>query len=434
MTNMPMQQSQNLKTIKTYSSNRGGEKASYGGYLYNKDKSKGANTYWRCVNRQCKGRLTTIGLLVVKEVAHCHEVNEEIVRMASFHSKIKQTSNSSPATSAAVMSDVLRSASTYELPSLFKKKSVYKNIQNFRKKKYSEINFCNYNDEIPEFLKFTLNGEQFLKSDESIDNERFIILSTRENLAHLGNSKIWMCDGTFFTCPNGFYQLFTIFGSVNDNYYPLVYCLLSSKTTKLYTKVLEKIKSFLTKVNLIYVITDFESAIKTSFESVFSNIHVYFCYFHFCQSLFRKFTILGFKKLYEENGEIRRFFKCITALAFVPENSVIIEYQKVKEIYTNCLNINITQFLEYFEKTYLFSDCFSYLSWNCYKRTIENIPITNNMLEGYHNGLKSVFLTAHPTITKFLYEIRCKQHLIETNILENFTGKIIIKLDKKKKS
>ena len=425
-----MEKETTSNVIEICSSIRGGQKAMYKGYLYNKDRTNSSIIHWRCVMRKCKGRLSSNGLLVINEVAHCHEPNNDAVKSVLFNSNLVKSASLSQSPTAIILSDVLRTTSPYKLPSHFVKKSVYKNIQNCRKKKHSVVNLTGEH-EIPEFLKYTLNGERFLKHDIREGVERFIILTTRENLSHLGNSTIWLCDGTFYTCPNEFYQLFTIFGSVSGKYFPLVYCLLTSKTNSIYTKILKIIKNDLPSCKLEYVISDFEQAIKISFEATFPNTKMYFCYFHFCQSLFKKFIILGFKKIYEENGEIRRFFKCITALAFVPESSVFLEYQKVKEIFSESLNYDIGAFLKYFESTYLYSNSFSYESWSCYERFLLNIPLTNNLLEGYHNGLKSVFLTAHPTITKFLYEMQCKQHIVENDILRVLQGENINIVDKK---
>ena len=48
-------------------------------------------------------------------------------------------------------------------------------------------------------------------------------------------------DGTFFTVPKQFFQLWTIFVSVGRHSLPAIHCLMSSKSQDLYKAVLEKI-------------------------------------------------------------------------------------------------------------------------------------------------------------------------------------------------
>jgi hypothetical protein len=94
---------------------------------------------------------------------------------------------------------------------------------------------------------------------------KVIMLTTRENLAHLGESTIWMCDGTFFVCPREFYQLFTIFGFVKNKPFPLVYCLLPSKKEEVYEFVFSFLKNKLKSLKLMTLLCDFELAIPNSF-------------------------------------------------------------------------------------------------------------------------------------------------------------------------
>ena len=40
--------------------------------------------------------------------------------------------------------------------------------------------------------------------------------------------------------------------------------------------------------------------------------------------------------------------------------------------------------------------------WNHYLDALNNVPRTTNAVEGYHNGLNSLFLASHPTLWKLL--------------------------------
>ncbi|KAJ8306570.1 hypothetical protein KUTeg_017115 [Tegillarca granosa] len=61
----------------------------------------------------------------------------------------------------------------------------------------------------------TCTGERSLMVDNG-DNSRVLIFSTVENLQHLANAYAIFCDGTFYTCPTIFNQLYTIHAMVNS--------------------------------------------------------------------------------------------------------------------------------------------------------------------------------------------------------------------------
>ena len=62
----------------------------------------------------------------------------------------------------------------------------------------------------------TLTGENFLVRDDGDSNKM------QENLLKLSELNTIYMDGTFSTCPSLFHQLFTIYGFVDDQQFPLV--------------------------------------------------------------------------------------------------------------------------------------------------------------------------------------------------------------------
>ncbi|KAG0437617.1 hypothetical protein DMUE_3590, partial [Dictyocoela muelleri] len=66
----------------------------------------------------------------------------------------------------------------------------------------NNIKMINNDNEILDIYRFTLDNNQLLQFDSGYKNEdRIIIFSTNYNLRILFNSKIWLCDGTFFVSP-----------------------------------------------------------------------------------------------------------------------------------------------------------------------------------------------------------------------------------------
>ena len=71
----------------------------------------------------------------------------------------------------------------------------------------SEIN-------IPEQLRRTKTdlNEDFLMTDTGPeDPNRIIVLASRTDVARLASCDVWLCDGTFRSCPELFYQLWVFF-------------------------------------------------------------------------------------------------------------------------------------------------------------------------------------------------------------------------------
>ena len=97
---------------------------------------------------------------------------------------------------------------------------------------------------IPAELKMTLDQKPFLLSDLNIGEKKILIFSTKSNIRRLFSSLYIMWDGTFSVVPHLFYQLWTIHGYVGLNSnrmcVPLVYVLMSGKSTELYSQVFQE--------------------------------------------------------------------------------------------------------------------------------------------------------------------------------------------------
>ena len=162
---------------------------------------------------------------------------------------------------------------------------------------------------IPDKYQKTEVGDKFLLYDNIEDDDsgetedRVIVFGTLRNISLLSKCKTWYLGGTFKTAPNIFTQIFVIMGAVTRPApgvdeepltiaVPLVYSLLSSKTTESYEAVLRAVKDEarrqgVANVTPETVMTDFELAIKNATEVVFSSSSVKCCFFHLGQSLYR---------------------------------------------------------------------------------------------------------------------------------------------------
>lgn len=267
--------------------------------------------------------------------------------------------------------------------------------------------------EIPDRYKNTLVGDNFLMHDSHEDDNRVIVFGSRRNLELLARSPVWFLDGTFKVSPVIFTQVFTILGLVERNAaarddqqqevnqlpVPLVYALLSSKESVQYKTVLRAVANKAREYHIANcqpqkIITDFEMSIITACTTVFPNVPVSCCFFHLCQSIYRRVQSEGLQVAYSdpEDSSLRLYVKKLLALAFVPIADVAAVF--------NLLDTNAPEELEdivdYFGKTYVIGvpargrrrarqPRYPPRLWNQYTAAREGSHRTNNISEGWHN-------------------------------------------------
>lgn len=134
--------------------------------------------------------------------------------------------------------------------------------------------------------RLTTKGDPFLLADDG-DADRILIFSTRDNLTHLGAATTVFADGTFYTCPDLFTQLYTLHAFVDGAIYPLVYALLPGKSQTTYTRFLTLLKQTCqqhgTQLQPTTLFIDFEAAVRNAAYTVFPGINFrkYFFIFYF---------------------------------------------------------------------------------------------------------------------------------------------------------
>ena len=94
-----------------------------------------------------------------------------------------------------------------------------------------------------------------------------------------------------------FYQLYTIFGVVDEQKIPVVYALLKNKTTGIYRRLLQILKQKLRHRNkelaATAIVCDYELGFRNAIETDFPQIRIWGCYFHFSKALLKKIKEYG---------------------------------------------------------------------------------------------------------------------------------------------
>ena len=134
----------------------------------------------------------------------------------------------------------------------------------------------------------TLGNERFLLWNE----DGMVIFASDDHLQHLCASEVMLVDGTFKSCPNLFFQLYTLHGCVMGQIFPLVFCLLPNKQQATYQLMFEKILESVAQRNLVLqptrILMNFEMACINALRRQFPNSSLTGCLFHFDQCVQRK--------------------------------------------------------------------------------------------------------------------------------------------------
>jgi hypothetical protein len=180
--------------------------------------------------------------------------------------------------------------------------------------------------------------------------------------------------------------------------------------------------------------TDFEPALFGAFAEIYEGIRSRGCFFHFGQCLWRKIQQnpdLQKKYTDDKDPDFSLKLRQLMALAFVPEADVIDKFEELMASPFFIENEDLLRpFTDYFEDTWIGRLSrrgrrppeFSLALWNQYLGTLEDLPKTNNSVEGWHNSFSSLLSANHPTIWKFIDALKKEQSLNELKIVQFIAG------------
>ncbi|CAF4434315.1 unnamed protein product [Rotaria socialis] len=233
---------------------------------------------------------------------------------------------------------------------------------------------------IPDGWKVGLNGEPFLLIDEIYGKDRLLMFASDWSVQFLSSCNQWHSDGTFKCRPLLFSQRITC---------------------------------------------DYELATINAFRTVFPSVHVAGCFFHYSQSLWRKVQELGLIRCVnpsnlktstrissDEKKKANDWFLCAIGLALIPQHLVERTWTDDTDESTPHHHSSV-KFNDYLVSTYVDSSSCRYPIhlWNVNDAVVNNLPRTNNHVEGYNSRLGTLFPT-HPHIFRFI-ELLCDEHIFQ---------------------
>ena len=251
-------------------SSRGKNKIAYKGYIYRKDKATQTTISWRCEVKGCKGRLSTT--LEYESDRNCTEKGEhshapEPVKVGEERVKEKvlkaaETTHDPP---RRILQDAVAGLPDELAAKIGSGAKLKRSVSRRRRAmgNYPPPPLSAASIVIPESLRYTFTGDNFILHDSGIsDEDRVIIFGTNESLTWLRDNRHWLADGTFKTAPSVFLQIFTVHALIEENIIPCIYVLLTNKCEESYKVVFNKLKSLEPLLDPISVLIDFEIASK----------------------------------------------------------------------------------------------------------------------------------------------------------------------------
>ena len=92
----------------------------------------------------------------------------------------------------------------------------------------------------------------------------------------------------------------------------------------------------------------------------------------------------------------------------------------------------LAPFINYFEDTWIGrpgrrgrgrnAPMFPQALWNCYDASLDDLPKTNNSVEGWHRGFSHLLGSHHPTVWKFISGLQKEQSLNELRLEQYVAG------------
>ncbi|KAF7995945.1 hypothetical protein HCN44_007052 [Aphidius gifuensis] len=238
---------------------------------------------------------------------------------------------------------------------------------------------------LPDEFTRTWKGDKFLLYDSGGKN-RILIFTTDKNLNYLASCPVILCDGTFYSVPSIFAQLYTFHGlNESGKTLPVVYVLMSNRRLASYVKVLNVLLQLKPEIKPVKILIDFENAFVKAVHEVFPDSIVCGCNFHFNQCVWRNVQCNGLSILYNNDINYSTGIRMLAALAFVPICDLDFAFNSLCQSQFFVDNADeLEPLLEYFKSTWLGikstrgyrKPLFEHIMWNCYDRVICDQPRT----------------------------------------------------------
>ena len=174
----------------------------------------------------------------------------------------------------------------------------------------------------------------------------------------------------------------------------------------------------------VTVICDYEQALHRGINAELPNCTIFGCYFHYCQSLWKKARNIGLEAAYRGDDEARKVIRRAMSIGFLPVGEIDAGFAHLRRRPGTVLAIQghpeIDVFLDYVDTYYINGNTFPRGMWNVHNRTMMNR--TNNHCEGFYSKFNKIVSINHPTIWVFIAHMKDQQTVRSDNFIARERG------------
>ena len=430
--------------IEIISSNKGGQKLCFEGYIYNKVKTAVNNyTYWRCYRRyeNCTGAVKTSDVNqdveIIKEHAYFCLPDLEKIEALKERNRAKFRARNSQEPPSRIFANSLAGLSPGGRLSLGSENAFVRTMQRIRSVLFpaTPATLADLSIDGVWAQTYADSPAPFLVSDnknELNNNGRCLIFASPAGLNLLSESTLWFMDGNFKASPASFLQLYVIRVPLGSTAVSVVYCIMERKSKRAYLHVFESILNKLRdsglRIHVQRVMCDFEKAVFRAIEIKLGNgVTIAGCFYHLSQAVWRRIQDLGLVTLYKENPNISLFCCMMLALAFLPIDEVIEGMNHLK----TTVPVELRALLEYFDVNWVSGPAleevpggepnvrpprFPPALWNHHNQTLLDEPRTNNQCEGWNTRFYHLVGYHHPSIWVLIDALKKEEAKVSTII------------------
>ena len=237
------------------------------------------------------------------------------------------------------------------------------------------------------------------------DNTAGVIFSHPALQAGFQNALEISYDGTFFTCPLLFQQVFIIMFEQGGHFFPGFVVPMTGASFNHYFPVFSKIKEMCNDKNFELSMGDFELASANAVKKCFHGINCKHCFFHFTQCIFRNLKSKGLAKKYRTR-EFRKWARKVMCLPLLPAEEIQGAWDELRRTGVNFPTFkrhdraNLARFKLYVDKQWM-GDNFDHENLSVFQL----VNATNNATESLNGYIKKLIKSKRPNIWRFLLTI-----------------------------
>jgi hypothetical protein len=131
----------------------------------------------------------------------------------------------------------------------------------------------------------TADGHNFILANEG-DVDKLLIFGSIEGLSKIARANTLYMDGTFYSAPNLFAQLYTVHAKVYDQMFPLLYGLLPDRRQRTHERFINLIVDAANENNEVFqpdtIMVDYEMGSIQAYRTTLPQTEIKGSLFHRC--------------------------------------------------------------------------------------------------------------------------------------------------------